>query len=131
MPLELRTFSNGRDIDELVGDAACVQIERSGDASYDIVVANAAGGPIRWRLRTSRDGSIATELDGIDGATDFAWTKGDDDRLQPLSAACCHVHLENMSRRHYWMQLSFDNGEACRIDFMTPGYLKCVLAASN
>ncbi|TDR41557.1 hypothetical protein DFR29_11039 [Tahibacter aquaticus] len=127
----VRTFADGRLLDELIAAAAAVQIARTGEARYDLCVIVNAQQRLALRLWGSRKGAIETRLECA-GAADAAMPAlahfAADGCLISLQLQDCALHLEHLSRGHYGLGLQIAD-VAWQLDFLSRGYIQCELVS--
>lgn len=121
--MRIDLFPNGL-IDDLVVEDCALRIERTGDARYTLHVTGASTLTIAvWGTR-----HVPLTLDPIDL---MDWIRMD--ASAPVGGCvvetgACNLHLESMTRRHYWLGLYRDDNLS-HIHFTSPGYVKARLLA--
>lgn len=122
--MRIDLFPNGL-IDDLVVEDCSLRIERTGDARYTLRITGASALTIDvWGSRR-----VPLTLDPIDL---MDWIRMDPSApvgSLVVETDVCHLHLESMTRRHYWLGLSRDDNLS-HIHFTSPGYVKARLLAT-
>lgn len=115
----------GRFVDELFLGAADLRVVSVGDARYEITAAMSHGGEILLVIRTAQKGRVASSIEAdCQVLAQLRYAVSAEGRLSLLEMAACTMHLEQMSRGHYWLGLTPDGQDTVHINFTTPGYLK-------
>lgn len=73
-------------------------------------------------LWTSRKGRIETVLDHAEEWVGASF--GSNGQLQLLEAKNCTFHLEQLDRGHYWIGITYEDGQTVDVTLSTNGYLK-------
>lgn len=116
--MRIDLFPNGL-IDDLVVEDCSLRIERTGDSRYTLHITGASTLTIAvWSTRR-----VPLALDPIDL---MDWIRMDPSA--PVGGCvvetdACNLHLESMTRRHYWLGLCRDDSLS-HIHFISPGYVK-------
>lgn len=122
--MRIDLFPNGL-IDDLVVEDCALRIERTGDAKYTLHITGVSTLTIAvWGTRR-----VPLTLDSIDL---MDWIRMDPSAPVGgcvLETAACHLHLESMTRRHYWLGL-YRDGNLSHINFFSPGYVKARLVTT-
>jgi hypothetical protein len=119
--MRIDLFPNGL-IDDLVVEDCSLRIERTGDAKYTLRITGASALTIDvWGSRR-----FPLTLDPIEL---MDWIRME--ASAPVGGCVvetdvCNLHLESMTRRHYWLGLSRDDNLS-HIHFTSPGYVKARL----
>jgi hypothetical protein len=121
--MRIDLFPNGL-IDDLVVEECSLRIERTGDARYTLHITGAKTLAITlWGPR-----HVPLMLDPIDL---MDWIRMDPSAPVGnlvVETDVCHLQLESMTRRDYWLGLSRDDNLS-HIHFTSPGYVKARLLA--
>ena len=116
-------------IDDLSLDVAFLRVAKIGLAKYEIATTSLADGELSIDLWTSKKGRIETVVCDAVAASEMFKLLANQGSLALLEVVRCNVHLENLTRGHYWLGITLSSGELVHVDFTTRGYLKAVVRA--
>jgi hypothetical protein len=116
-------------VDDLLFGVTDLRLVSVGLAKYEITATLPHGREVLIVLRTAQKGRICTSIEtGRKAIAQLRYELSAEGTLSLLEIPSCSMHLEQMSRGHYWLGLTTAGQDTVHINFTTPGYLKVTAA---
>ena len=116
-------------IDDLFLDVRGLRVVSVGNAKYEITATLPHGREALIVVRTAQKGRISTSIEtGREAIAQLCYELSAEGTLSLLEISACSMHLEQMTRGHFWLDLTANGQHMVHINFTTSGYLKVTAA---